>query len=49
MRQALSSNTDNITAVLIKIEQQDVSSFKGKTANLGQTYTNDFAAKVPAQ
>jgi NitT/TauT family transport system substrate-binding protein len=34
---------------VLKIEQQDVSSFKGKTATLGQTYTNEFASKVPSQ
>jgi NitT/TauT family transport system substrate-binding protein len=31
---------------VLKIEQEDVSSFKGKTANLSQTYTNDFANKA---
>jgi hypothetical protein len=32
----------------LKIEQNYVSSFKGKTANLSETYTNEFAnnAKV---
>ncbi len=31
---------------VLQIEQQDVSSFKGKTANLNQTYTNEFATKA---
>jgi NitT/TauT family transport system substrate-binding protein len=31
---------------VLKIEQQDVSSFKGKTANLSQTYTNTFASQA---
>ncbi|HEY4027539.1 MAG TPA: ABC transporter substrate-binding protein [Candidatus Dormibacteraeota bacterium] len=34
---------------VLNIEQQNVSSFKGKTANLGQTYTNEFAAKAATQ
>ena len=29
-----------------KIQQQFVSSYKGKSANLSETYTNDFAAKA---
>ena len=29
-----------------KIQQQFVASFKGKSANLSETYTNDFAAKA---
>jgi NitT/TauT family transport system substrate-binding protein len=31
---------------VLKVEQQYVASFKGKTANLSQTYTNDFARKA---
>src|SRR5262245_8564048 len=31
---------------VLKIEQNYVSSFKGKTADLGKTYTNDFASKA---
>ncbi len=31
---------------VLKIEQQDVASFKGKTADLSKTYTNDFASKA---
>ena len=29
-----------------KIQQQFVSSYKGKSANLGETYTNEFADKA---
>jgi len=29
-----------------KIQQQFVSSYKGKSANLSETYTNDFANKA---
>jgi NitT/TauT family transport system substrate-binding protein len=32
---------------VLKIEQQDVSSFKGKSANLTQTFTNTFASQAP--
>jgi len=32
---------------VLKIEQDDVSSFKGKTADLNKTYTNSFAAQAP--
>ena len=31
---------------VLKIEQNYVSSFKGKTADLSKTYTNDFASKA---
>ena len=31
---------------VLKIEQQYVSTFKGKNANLGKTYTNEFAGKA---
>lgn len=31
---------------VLKIEQNYVSSFKGKTADLGKTYTNEFAGKA---
>ena len=31
---------------VLKIEQNYVSSFKGKTADLGKTFTNDFAGKT---
>ncbi len=31
---------------VLKVEQTYVSSFKGKTADLGKTYTNDFANKA---
>jgi NitT/TauT family transport system substrate-binding protein len=31
---------------VLKVEQNYVSSFKGKTADLSKTYTNDFAAKA---
>ena len=31
---------------VLEIEQSYVSSFKGKTADLSKTYTNDFAARA---
>jgi len=31
---------------VLKIEQNYVLSFKGKTADLSKTYTNDFASKA---
>jgi NitT/TauT family transport system substrate-binding protein len=31
---------------VLKVEQNYVSSFKGKTADLSKTYTNSFAAKA---
>jgi NitT/TauT family transport system substrate-binding protein len=31
---------------VLKIEQNFVSSFKGKTADVSKTYTNDFANKA---
>jgi NitT/TauT family transport system substrate-binding protein len=33
-------------ATVLKVEQNYVSSFKGKSADLSKTYTNDFAAKA---
>ncbi len=35
-------------ANVLKIEQNFVSTFKGKSADLGRTYTNDFASKASA-
>jgi hypothetical protein len=31
---------------VMKIQQAYVPSFKGKTANLSETYTNEFASKA---